>query len=121
MNSLDRVMELLLAVVFLCAGLGKIFSYNSKGEEPGRGETSGLAGLPYTWAALIGLSETVAALALIAPVGASLSAKIVTTAAIALALLMVAASIYRVRCQQSAAPTIALFLMALFVIAMRCL
>jgi len=121
MNSLDRLMEILLAGVFLCAGLGKIFSYNRKASEPGNEGTSGLMGLPYAWAALIGLFETVAALALIAPVGALLSPAFVITAATALALLMVGASLYRVRHQQSAAPTIALFLMALFVIAARCL
>ena len=42
-------MEFLLAGVFLCAGLGKIFSYNRKPSEPGNEETSGLMGLPYTW------------------------------------------------------------------------
>ncbi len=114
-------MEFLLAGVFLCAGLAKIFSYNRKASEPGNEESSGLMGLPYTWAALIGLFETAAALALIAPVPALLSPTFVLTAATALALLMVAASVYRVRRQQSAAPTIALFLMALFVIVGRCL
>lgn len=114
-------MEFLLSGVFLCAGLAKIFSYNRKASKPGNQETSGLMGLPYTWAALIGLFETVAALALIAPVGPSLSPTLVIATASALALLMVGASIYRVRRQQSAAPTIALFLMAFFVIAARCL
>lgn len=112
-------MEFLLAGVFLCAGLVKIFGYNRKARDSGSRETSGLGGLPYTWAALIGLFEMVAALALIAPVDAQLSATLVTTAAIALALLMVAASIYRMRRQQSAAPTVVLFLMAVFVIAER--
>jgi uncharacterized membrane protein YphA (DoxX/SURF4 family) len=121
MNSLDRFMEFLLSGVFLCAGLVKIFSYNRKAKEPGNQETTGLMGLPYTCAALIGLFEIVAALALIAPVGPSLSPTFAIVTASALALLMVGASIYRVRHQQSAAPTIALFLMALFVLAARCL
>ena len=121
MNSLDRLMEFLLSGVFLCAGLAKIFSYNRKASKPGNQETSGLMGLPYTWAALIGLFETVAALALIAPVGPSPLSNTRHRAARHSLCLMVGASIYRVRRQQSAAPTIALFLMALFVIAARCL
>jgi len=114
-------MEFLLAGVFLWFGLGKIFSYNRRAKDPRDGETSGLADLPYRWAALIGLFETAAALALIAPVGGLLSATVAVTAAAALALLMMAASIYRVRRQESAIPTIVLFLMAVFVIAARTL
>jgi hypothetical protein len=121
MSVLDRIMEFLLAGVFLWFGLGKIFSYNRGANEPDGEETSGLMGLPYTLAALIGLFETVAALALIAPVGVVLSPRLSIAAATALALLMVGASIYRVRRQQSAAPTVVLFLMAVFVIAARSL
>jgi hypothetical protein len=117
MSILDRSMEFLLAAVFLWFGIGKIFSHNRKEQEPGTEETSGLMELPYAWAALIGLFETVGALALIAPVGVLLSPRSSIAAASALALLMVGASIYRVRHQQSAAPTVVLFLMAVFVIA----
>ena len=121
MSILDRFMEFLLAGIFLWFGLGKIFSYNREANEPEKEETSGLMGLPYTWAALIGLFETVAALALMAPVGVLLSPKFSIAAATALALLMVGASIFRIRRRQSAAPTVVLFLMAVFVIAARCL
>lgn len=110
-----------MAGVFLCAGLSKIFSYNRKAKVPGTRETPGPMGLQYRWAALIGLFETAAALALIVPTGSPASANLVLPAASALALLMVAASIYRLRRQESAAPTVALFLMAIFVIAARCL
>jgi hypothetical protein len=78
-------------------------------------------GLPYTWAGLIGLFENLSALALIAPVGALLSPAFAGAAATALAMLMVGASIYQIRRLQSAAPTIVLFLMAILVIADRCL
>ena len=114
-------MEFLLAGVFLCTGLGKIFSYNRKAKDSKIGESSGPMGLPYRWTALIGLAETAASLALIAPVGRHPSAPLVLAAALALALLMVAASIYRVRRHESAIPTIVLFLMAVFIIAARSL
>ena len=117
MNSLDRFMEFVLAFVFLLAGLGKIFSYNRKAERP----ASGLMGVEYKWAALIGLFELVAALALITPVDFDRHATLVLPAAIGLALLTVGASIYRVCRHQSAVPTVVLFLLAIFVIAARCL
>lgn len=121
MNSLDRFMELLLAIVFLCAGLAKVFSYNSAKKSGGASGTSGFTGLPYVWAALIGAFEIAAAMVLVAPAGTWPSDNLALPAAGALALLMAAASIYRQKRQQSSAPTIALFLMALFVIAARCL
>ena len=125
MNTLDRFMEFLLSAVFLCFGLAKIFSYNRKARYPsgedGPGETTGLMGLSYEWAALIGFFETVAALILLLPSAARPAITPALVAATALAVLMIGASIYRARQQQSAAPTIVLFLMALFVIAAHCL
>lgn len=121
MNSLDRFMEFVLAFVFLLAGLGKIFSYNRKAERPEGGQAGGLMGVEYKWAALIGLFELVAALALITPVDSDRHATLVLPAAIGLALLTVGASIYRVCRHQSAVPTVVLFLLAIFVIAARCL
>jgi hypothetical protein len=125
MNGLNRFMEFLLSAVFLCAGLAKIFSYNRNenrsiaSNDPG--ETTGLMGLPYRWAALIGFFETMAALILLAPSATLPTFAPALIAATALALLMVAASVYRLRRRQSTAPTMALFLIALFVIAAHCL
>ena len=121
MNNLDPVMEFVLAFVFLVAGLSKIFSYNRKPARPDGGQATGLMGLQYAWAALIGLFELAAALALITPVSSELHATLVLRAAIGLALLTVGASIYRVRRNQSAVPTMVLFLLAAFVIAARCI
>lgn len=125
MNSLDRIMEFLLSAVFLCFGLAKIFSYNRRAQDPSgedaTGEATGLMGLAYQWAALIGFFETAAALILLLPSEAGPAIAPALLAATALAVLMVGASIYRARQQQSAAPTIVLFLMALFVIAAHCL
>jgi hypothetical protein len=119
MNSLDRFMELLLAGVFLLVGLSKIFTNNKKAKYSGPPESSGLMGLPYRMAALIGLFETTAALVLIMPAGTWPSATLALPAATALAVLMLAASIYRMRLRESAVPTIVLFLMAIFVVAAR--
>ncbi|HUV70954.1 MAG TPA: DoxX family protein [Terracidiphilus sp.] len=125
MNSLDRFMEFLLSAAFLCFGLAKIFSYNGRAQAPSGedvpGETTGLMGLSYQWAALIGFFETAAALILLLPSEAHPAIAPALVAATALAVLMIGASFYRARQQQSAAPTIVLFLMALFVIAAHCL
>lgn len=114
-------MELLLAGVFLCLGLSKIFGYQRKAKQSESGLPSGLMGLPYGLAATIGLFEIAAALALVMPAGVWPSSALVLPAAVGLAILTVAASIYRVRRKESAVPTIVLFLMAIFVVAARCL
>jgi uncharacterized membrane protein YphA (DoxX/SURF4 family) len=119
MNSLDRIMEFLLAGVFMWDGLARIFSYSREAKESETSDLSGLIGQPDGSAAAIGLFEVMAALALVAPVGPWPAAARVLLAASGLALLMIAASVYRVRRQQSAVPTVALFLMALFVIVGR--
>lgn len=121
MNSLDRFMEFLLSGVFLCLGLAKIFSYTRKPSAQETPENTSFIGLPYVWAALIGLFEIVAALTLLVPAAARPAIAPALVAATALALLMIAASIYRARRQQSTTPTLTLFLMALFVIAAHCL
>ncbi len=109
-------MEFLLAGVFLCLGLSKVFGYRRKAKESESGQASGFLGLPYGLAASIGLFEVVAAMALIAPAAILPSSTLVLPAAVGLAILTVAASIYRARRQESAVPTIVLFLMAIFVV-----
>jgi len=119
MNSLDQFAEFFVAVVFLCAGFIRIFSFKRKRTENPVAQAHGFAGLPYELQLIVALFEIAAALALVAPVDPVLHAQLVRLAAVGLALLTAAASVYRVRNQQSAAPTIALFFMALFVIVGR--
>jgi hypothetical protein len=119
MNSLDRFAEFFVAVVFLCAGVSRIFSYKRKRTASVIEKAHGFAGLPYELQFVVALFEIAAALALLTPVDTGMHVQLVRLAAGGLALLTVAASIYRVRHNQSAAPTLALFFMALFVIVGR--
>jgi len=119
MSSLDRFAEFFVAVVFLCAGVIRIFSFKRKRPSDAIARTHGFAGLTYELQLMIALFEIAAALVLVAPVDPVLHVQLVRLAAVGLALLTAAASIYRVRQKQSAAPTLALFLMALFVIVGR--
>ncbi len=115
MTSLDGIMGFLVSVFFLFNGVTKIFSYRRKSSflESGIIETVEVpasASYPYWCMFLLGVLEVAAALALITPAALAL------VAAIFLATLTAASVVFRVRRQQSAAPTIALFLMVLFVI-----
>jgi hypothetical protein len=116
MNSLDQFAEFFVAVVFLCAGLSKIYSYKRKTAASEAEPAHGLAGLPYELRFAVALFEIAAALALLAPIDPVMHVQLVRLAAVGLAFLTVAASVYRVRRRQSPAPTLALFSMAMFVI-----
>jgi hypothetical protein len=72
-------------------------------------------GLPYGAIIVVGLFEIALASALLAPFGPWPQATLVRLAAAGLALLSVAAGIYHVRRQESAAPAVALFLLTMFV------
>lgn len=112
MNNLDRFMEFLVAAVFLLVGLSKIFSYRYR-REPGTSELA--AEFPYWCAALVGLFEMGAAMALVTPFELTLFA------AVALALSTIITGLYRVSVQKPAAPAVVLFLLVLFVICGRVL
>jgi len=115
MNNLDRFMEFVVAAVFLLVGLSKIFSYRYPRESSADG-ASGLAiEFPYWCVALVGLFEMTAAMALITPFELTLFA------AVALALSTIITGFYRASAQKPAAPSVALFLLVLFVICERVL
>jgi uncharacterized membrane protein YphA (DoxX/SURF4 family) len=121
MNALDQFAEVFVAVVFLCAGFSKIFAYRpSRAVAPSQ-PAHGLYGLPYELQFAVALFEIAAALALVAPVAPDMHVQLVRLAAVGLAALTFAASIYRVRRHQPAAPAVVLFCLALFVIVGRCL
>jgi hypothetical protein len=67
MNNLDRFMEFLVAVVFLIVGLSKIFSYRYQKEPAEAGKSELAMEFPYWCAALVGLFEMGAAMALVTP------------------------------------------------------
>jgi hypothetical protein len=119
MNNLDRFMELLVAGVFLCDGLSKIFGYRWRARVLAAWQMCGPFGLSYRWLFAVGLFEIASALALAAPFGPLPPAVVVRLAGSALAVFTLSAGIYRVRHHEQAAPTIVLFLLAVFVIVGR--
>lgn len=116
MTNLDRLMEFLLAAVFLWIGFAQILSYGRRPKALGADNRRLPLGLPYGAVVAVGIFEIVAALALVAPLGPNQPASLALFAATALALVTLMAAVVNVRRHRSAAPSLALFLMALFVI-----
>lgn len=109
-------MEFLLAGVFLWIGLAQIMSFRRRPKALGAGNKRLPLGLPYGSVVAIGICEIVAAFALVAPFGPISQPNLALFAAMALALLTLGAAVLNARRQKSAAPSVVLFLMALFVI-----
>lgn len=113
-------MEFLLAAAFLWIGGAQILSYRRRPRALGADNRRLPLGLPYAVVVAVGIFEIVAALALVAPLAAPLGthqpASLALFAATALALITFMAAILNARRHRSAAPSLALFLMALFVI-----
>jgi hypothetical protein len=116
MTNLDLLMEFLLAAAFIWIGFTQILSYRRRPRALGADNRRLPLGLPYAVVVAVGIFEIVAALALIAPLGANRPASLALFAATALALITFMAAILNARRHRSAAPSLALFLMALFVI-----
>jgi hypothetical protein len=113
MTSLEIGMELLVIAFFLFAGASKIFSYRQSSRFIPAEPDAPPPAFPYWSVALLGFFEIAAALALFTPTTSAF------ISAVALATLTAASGVYRFRRNQSAAPTIALFLMVVFVIVGR--
>jgi uncharacterized membrane protein YphA (DoxX/SURF4 family) len=115
MNSLDRIMEFVLAAVFLCVGLMKIFGYERRVDANGSGKVTGLLGFPYGCTIAVGIFEILAAVALMMPVTPISPAILAPLAVVGLALTSLAAWVCRARRQQPADPAVVMFLLTLFV------
>lgn len=115
MNSLDWFARYLLAGIFLFAGISKFFVLEwFKGAR--RTELSdGTVELTRRAAFAIAVVEISGALALVVPIQFWTPGMLPRLAAAGLALLTLAACIYRQRRNEFAAPVVALFLLALFV------
>jgi uncharacterized membrane protein YphA (DoxX/SURF4 family) len=119
MNNLLWIVQIILAGVFLFAGFTKIFAYERLVTAVESRTKAGPVGLSRVQAVLVGLAEILGAAGLLVPVDLMPPYIFLRLAAAGLALLMVAAGIYHLRRQESAAPSVALFLLALFVIVGR--
>jgi uncharacterized membrane protein YphA (DoxX/SURF4 family) len=119
MNGLLWIAQILLASVFLFTGTSKLFAYERlvmtfQGRSKG-----GHIGVSRGQAAAIAFAEIAGGLAVLTPETLSPEHLAVRLAASGLALLMVCAGIYHLRRHEEAAPAVALFLLALFVIVGR--
>jgi uncharacterized membrane protein len=119
MNAFIWFSQLLLAGAFLFVGAGKLFAYDKM--------QSALEAMPKVrplsmsrgQAAIVGLLEIAGALAVIVPIDLWPPHVLPRLAAAFLAMLMVGAGIYHALRKESAAPSITLFLLALFIIVAR--
>ena len=116
MTNLDRMMEFLLAGVFLWIGFKQILSYPRRPKVIGASNKRLPLGLPYGAVVAIGIFEIVAAMALLAPFGSGQPASLPLYAATGLALLTLTAAFLNARRRRPASHSMVLFLMALFVI-----
>jgi uncharacterized membrane protein YphA (DoxX/SURF4 family) len=119
MNGLLWIAQILLAGTFLVTGAGKLLAYDKlmgKLEARSKGRPMDVS---RGMAAFIGVAEIAGALGVLTPGTLVPMHLIVRLAAAGLALIMVFAGIYHLRREESAAPAVSLFLMALFVIVGR--
>jgi uncharacterized membrane protein YphA (DoxX/SURF4 family) len=116
MNNLDWFAQILLAGIFLFAGLSKIFALSQRTTALQTGPSLRGVGLPRLQACAIALAEIAAALALVVPFNLQHPNFLPLLAASGLALLTLAACIYHQRRHEFTAPVVALFLLALFVV-----
>jgi hypothetical protein len=111
--------QLLLACVFLFAGVSRILALGGRTRTPASWTGTGLDGLPFQANAVVAILEIGAAVALVIPINSWPPYLLAQLAAAALSLLMVGVIIYRVRRNEFAAPSMALFLLAFSVVVGR--
>jgi uncharacterized membrane protein YphA (DoxX/SURF4 family) len=119
MNGLLWIAQIILAGVFLFTGASKLLAYEKLVKAVEARSKVGNIGMSRVQAAIIGLVEIIGAVGVVVPVDLWPPYVLLRLAAGGLALLMVAAGIYHLRRQESAAPAVSLFLLALFVIVGR--
>ena len=119
MNVLLWIMQLLLAGVFVFTGVSKVLAYDELKKAVEARTKGAKIGMSRGLAAQVGVLEVVGAVGLVLPYDFWPPYILLRLAAGGLALLMVIATIYHLRRKETAAPSIGLFLMSLFVIVGR--
>ena len=117
MSSLDRVMEYLVAGVFLCVGFARILSYKRRPKPLGAQSASLPFGLPHEALVAVGVFQILAALVLIVPL--SFLPALAPWAAAGLVLVTLYGALYRMRRDESAVPNLTLFLLVMFLVVGR--
>lgn len=123
MNALLWIAQILLAGIFLFTGMTKLFAYEKLTRRleslPGRGAVT----VTRAQAVPVGLLEIAGAIGVVMPPmfteALAPDYLLVRLAAAGLMLLMVGAGIYHAKRRESAAPSITLFLLALFILVGR--
>jgi hypothetical protein len=118
MNSLDWFAQVLLAAIFLVAGLSKVFAFQWETAMKS-GPSLRCIGVPRTPSLLLALLEIALALVLIVPLNIWQPEILPSLAAAGLGMLTLFVALYRFRRNEHASPMIALFLLTLFVIVGR--
>jgi uncharacterized membrane protein YphA (DoxX/SURF4 family) len=116
MNDLLWIAQIILAGVFLFTGFSKIFAYEKLVKAVEARSKRGPIHMTRGQAVLVGMVEIAGAAGVLVPVDVWPPYILLRLAAGGLALLMVGAGIYHVRRQESAAPSVTMVLLALFVI-----
>lgn len=124
MNGLLWIAQVLLAGTFFFTAVTKLLAYNSLVKTLESRPRSQPINISRAQASLIACAEIAGAVALLLPVAFTPPALapdylLVRLAAAGLALLMVAAGIYHLIRKEPAAPSVVLFLLALFIIVGR--
>jgi len=119
MNGLHWIAQILLAGVFFYIGCSKLFGYRRANRFLPAGLGFGSLGLSSELAVAVGIVEIAGALALVVPIDLWPPDVLPRLAAAGLALVAMTAAVYHMRRHESAAPSITLFLLALFVIVAR--
>jgi hypothetical protein len=119
MNQLDWFAQMLLAGVFLFAGLRRFLLFQRKAEAVTAAPIWRSAEFPPSFSWAIALLEIGGALALVLPLTLWRPDFLPQLAAMGLALLTLCVCVYRVRRREPATPVMVLFLMTLFVIVGR--
>jgi hypothetical protein len=119
MNSLDWFAQILMAALFLFAGLSRIVTMRRKTQVIQTAPGWRTSELPLGWAWVVAALEIAGAVALLIPFSLWRPDILPLLAAVGLALLALAVCIYRAWRKEPAAPVMALFLLTLFVIVGR--
>ena len=119
MNTLLWMAQILLGGIFLYTGVTKLFAYEKLVKAVECRSKGGRIGMSRSQAAIVGLAELIGALGVVAPIDPWPPDILLRLAAAGLALLMVIAGVYHIRRKESAAPSVVLFLLAVFVIVGR--
>lgn len=119
MNGLLWIVQIILAGVFFITAGGKLFAYEKVVKVVESRSKGRAIGMSRTQAAVVAIAEIVGAIGLLMPEEIFPPHLVILVSAGWLALLMVAATFYHAIRRESAAPSIVLFLLALFIIVGR--